>query len=223
MAKKDENKLTSTEKFAQKTNLWIGDHAKVLIGVGVAVIIALIALIIVFAVIGNRNDRRFDDLVALESSYSNIDEIGDEQFITEAEAVVSDAGLKSYPGAKAALLIADVSYDNEDYDLALDWYSQVATAQADTYLYQVATINQAACYEMLGNNTEALNLYIALWDSFGVEGIYGSRVLFNTARLYEAEGNVELAMATYEQLVGEYSDAQREYAALATTRLAQLN
>ena len=223
MAKKDETKLTSTEKFAEKTNLWIGDHAKLLLGIGIAIIVALIALVVVFAVLGKTTEKKFDALSALEVSYSKIEEIGNEEFISEAEALVSDAGLKTYPGAKAALLIADVSYDNADYATALEWYQKVADAQKDTYLYQVATIDAAATNEMLGNSTAALDQYNLLWETFGKDGLYGSRALFNAARLYEKEGNIDLAKATYEQLVGEYGDSQSEYSALATTRLAQLN
>ena len=223
MAKKDENKLTPTEKFADKTNQWIGDHAKLLLTIGVAVIVALLILVICLSFVGKSKTKKFDSLSALEVSYSKLEEIGDEEFIKEAEALVSDAGLKTYPGAKAALLIAYVSYDNEDYQTALDWYSKVASNQSGSYLYQVAVMNSAACNEMLGNTSVALDQYNSLWEKYGKDGLYGSRALFNAARLYEADGNLELAKATYEQLTGEYSNSQSEYASLAKTRLAQLN
>ncbi len=223
MAKKDEVKLTSTEKFAQKTNLWIGNNAKLLIGIGIAIIVALVVLVVALTIVDKASEKKFDALSALEVSYSKLDEIGDDVFIKEAEALVSDAGLDSYPGAKAALLIGDVSFDNEDYKTALEWYEKVADSQSKTYLYQVAMIDAAAANEMLGNNSEALDQYNLLWETYGKDGLYGSRALFNAARLYEADGNLELAKATYEQLVGEYSETQSEYASLAKTRLGQLN
>lgn len=223
MAKKDENVVTRTEKIAESTNSWIGAHAKMLIGIGVAVVVALLVLLVVFSVLNNKKESKFDSLTALETSYQDLENIGDEQFITECEALITEAGLKSYPGAKAALYLADVAYGNEDYTTALDWYTQLAEAQADTYLYQVATVNAAACNEMLNNNAEALKLYNTLWDSFGKSGLYGSRALFNAARIHEAQGNLDMAIASYEQLIAEYEDIQSEYAALAKTRLAQIN
>lgn len=224
MAKKDKNsKLTTSEKFSEKTNIWIGNHSKFLIGIGAAVIVVLLACIIIFAVINNTSEKKFEALSALETSYINIAEIGDEQFIKEAEALIADAGLDTYPGTKAALMIADVAYGNEDYTTALDWYTKVAEVQEKTYLYQVAVISAAACDEMLGNASAALDKYNQLWSDFGRDGLYGSRALFNAARLYESQGNIELAKATYDQLVGEYEEMQSEYASLATTRLAQLD
>lgn len=223
MAKKDVEKLTATEKFADKTNTWIGDHSRLLLSIGIFVIALLLVLVIVVAINSKSSEKRYDSLSALESSYTNREEIGDEEFINEANALISDAGIKSYPGAKAALLLADVYYGNEDYQSALDLYNQIASAQSKTYLYQVAMINVAACNEMLGDSAVALDIYNSLWENFGKDGLYGSRALFNSARLYEAQGNVELAKATYEQLAGEYSGSQSEYASLATTRLSQLN
>lgn len=223
MAKKDENVVTRTEKIANSTDSWIGSHSKMLIGIGVAVVVVLLVLLVVFGVINNKKESSFDSLTALQASYESLETIGDDQFITECEALISDAGLKSYPGAEAALMLANVSYDNGDYTTALDWYTQVASAQADTYLYQVATISAAACQEMLGNNQDALNLYNTLWDSFGKDGLYGSRALFSAGRLYEANGNLELAKASYEQLIAEYESLQSEFSALAKTRLAQIN
>lgn len=223
MAKKEEYKATKTEHVASQTNQWIGKNAKILIGVGVGVIVVLLALLIVLSVVDNKKERSFEALLVLETSYSKLEEVGDDQFITECQALISDNGLSSYPGAKAALYLADVSYDNGDYSTALDWYNKVAEAQSKTYLYQVAMMNSAAANEMLDNTGAALDIYNTLWESFGKNGLYGSRALFNAARLYEAQGNKELAKATYEQLVGEYEPLQSEYAALAKTRLAQLN
>lgn len=222
MANKEQEKLTATEKFANKTNSWIGAHSKLLIASGSAVIVLLIALLIVVLVVNNANEKKFDALAALQDSYKSLEEGGEGDFISSAEALVESAGLKTYAGAEAALMIADVYYDSEDYQNALQWYNKVADAQSKTYLYQVASINAAACLEMLGDNAKALDLYNTLWDSFGKEGLYGSRVLFNSARLYEATGNVELAKATYQQLIGEFSSSS-EYSKLAQTRIDQLN
>ena len=84
-------------------------------------------------------------------------------------------------------------------------------------------MNAAACNENLGNVDVALETYNKLWDEYGKEGLYGSRALFNAARIYEGKGQMDLAVALYEQLIGEYQDVASEYAKLAQSRIAQLN
>lgn len=229
--KKDEIKLTATEKVAQKAEGWIESHAKLLAIIGAALVVLVIALVIIFNVVGNNKEKTASALTAVEKSYNELytlDSESDEykaalaDFKTEAEALVK-GGLKTYEGAKAALLLGDIAFYENDYQTALNYYSDVMTAQSKTYLFQVASMNAAACKENLGDIQGALDIYNRLWDSFGREGFFGSRALFNAARLYEELGQIDIAKATYEQVVGEYGELQSEYANLATSRLAQLN
>lgn len=233
MKKTEEKKLTATEKLATKTNTWIEKNAKfIAIGAGVVVVL-LIALAVVFSQLDKKAEAKFAAIEEVASLYNNLftlDPESDEykaavdEFKTAANDVLASSGLNEYPGAKAALLLGDYAFvEDNDYATALEYYNDVEEAQSKTYLSQLAAINAAACNENLGNIDAALDAYINLWDTYGADGLYGSRALFNTARLYEAKGQMDLALATYEQLVGEYQDVSSEYAKLAKSRIAQLN
>ena len=233
MKKTEEQKLTATEKIANGANNWLAANGKLVGIIAGVVVIAIIALAVVFSQMDKKNQKQFSLIEEVASTYNELfsmDPASDEyataveDFKNCANELVEASGLKKYPGAKAALLLADYAYaEDKNYEEALELYNNVAEAQSKTYLAQVAKINAAACYENLGDVDAALEIYNDLWDEFGTDGVYGSRALFNTARIYESKGQTDLAIATYEQLLGEFEDVGSEYAKLAKSRIAQLN
>ncbi len=224
MSKKDQEskKLTATERVANSTNTWLQKNAKwLVIGCGVLVAI-VIALVIIFTVLDKSAYKRFDQVVALDSQVTEYKLLADaeksaarSEIISEADAIVKKVGLSKYEGAKAAMIKADMEYDAGSFEEAASLYADVAKKQSKTYLSQVALVNQAACLESLNRLDDALAVYDGLWTKYGKDGIYGSRALFNVARLNQELGNTAIAKATYEQLMGEYSTSSSEYAKLA--------
>ena len=104
----------------------------------------------------------------------------------------------------------------------------MAAAQSETYLGQLALMNEAASYENLGNQERALELYNEVFDTYGQTSPYAPKALFNAARLYEALGDTDLARATYEQLTGLYLSPDNggqpsEYARMAEAYLVTMN
>ncbi len=229
---KKENNLTATEKFAGKIDTWLGLHSKLLTIIIAVLLVVVVALVVGLSVSDKKNDQKYSDLYSIEKQASALialDPASDDYksarstLENDATALIASSNLKKYPGAKATMVLADLAFDNGEYDKALSFYTSVAENQAKTYLGQVALFNAAVCNENLGNDNEALSLYNKLWDDYGHDGIYASHALFNVARLYEKLGNVDLAKATYEQVAGEFSETSSEYAKLATSRAAQLN
>ena len=233
MKKTEETKLTATEKLANNANSWIEKNIKLVSILGCVVVVLIIALAVVFSQVDKKAEAKFVAIEEVAHLYNNIftiDPATEEysaavsEFKTAANNLIASSSLKEYPGAKAALLLADFAYlEDGDSATALEYYSDVEEAQSKTYLSQVAAMNAAACNENLGNVDAALETYNKLWDKYGKEGLYGSRALFNAARIYEGKGQMDLAVALYEQLIGEYQDVASEYAKLAQSRIAQLN
>ena len=233
MKKTEEQKLTATEKLANEANSWIAKNAKIVGIIGGVVVVAIIALAVLFSQLDKKTNEQFTSIELVCSTYNSLFSYDPEteeyaaaysEFKAGADELVATVGLKKYPGAKAALLLADYAFlEEKDYEKALAGYLEVAEAQSKTYLAQVAAINIAVCYDNLNNVDAALEAYNNLWDKYGKDGLYASRALFNSARLYEAKGQMDLAIATYEQLLGEFQDMASEYAKLAQSRIAQLN
>ena len=232
MSNKKENNLTPTEKFAGKVENWLGMHSKLLTIIIAVLLVVVVALVVVLTVADNNNDKKYSALYAIEKQSNELvvmDPVSDEYSTArtalerDADALISSSSLKKYPAAKATMVLADIAYDNAEYEKALELYSAVAENQKKTYMAQVALADAAACNEALDRPSDALALYNKLWDDFGHDGVFASRALFNVARLYEKLGNNDLAKATYEQLAGEFGDANSEYAKIATSRAAQLS
>lgn len=233
MSNKKEENLTSTEKFAGKIETWLGKNSKLLTIIIAVLVVVVVALVVILSVSDSKDDKKYSALYAIEKQSDSLiimDPASDEYknarsaLESDADSLIASSSIKKYPAAKATLILADIAYDNAEYEKALELYSSVVENQKkNSYMVQVATMNAAACNEALNNNSEALALYNKLWDDYGHDGIYASRALFNVARLYEKLGNIDLAKATYDQLAGEFSDANSEYSKLATSRSAQLS
>ena len=234
--KEKEVNLTASQKISDKLNSFIGAHAKMIIGIFAVVIILVIVLAVALTMSQNASEKKFNDLADLETEYSSLSVMSSEDegyqnaaasFRTAAEALIASSSLDEYPGAKAELMLADIAYAEENYQEAADMYRAVADAQSDTYLGELAIMNEAACYDNLGNNTEALALYNRVFDTYGDESAFAPKALYNAARIYEAEGNTDLAVATLEQLTGLYLEtatgSASEYARLAEAHLISMN
>lgn len=234
--KEKEVNLTASQKISSKLNDFIGRHAKLLVVIAALVIVLIIVLAVALTMMQSASEKKFNDLLDLEAQYSSLSLMSadDEayqstadEFIKSADALIASSSLKEYPGAKAELLLADLAFSQENYQEAADHYRAVADAQSGSYLAEVAIMNEAACYDNLGDQAKALELYNYVFDTFGTDSAYAPKALFNAGRLYEAMGDTELAKASFEQLTGLYlmteSGTVSEYARLAQSHLVTMN
>ena len=230
MAKKVKKELTASEIMVNKTEGWIATHKNVIIAAVAVAVVAIIAAVVITLVTNKSASSSDKALASLESSYEeyqlmDADEEGYEEKLasvkSDAEALVSDSGLKKYSGAKAELILAEIDYSDGEYAEAAEKYASVYNAQKNTYLGQVALMSEAAALESSGDADGALALYNQVFDEYGTDGIYASRALFNAARLTESSDKA-LAISIYEQLVGEFEESESEYAKLAKSRVSQL-
>ena len=234
--KEKEVNLTTSQKISSKLNDFIGRHAKLLVAIAALVIVLIIVLAVALTMMQSASEKKFNDLLDLEAQYSSLSLMSadDEayqstadEFIKSADALIASSSLDEYPGAKAELLLADLAFSQENYQEAADHYRAVADAQSGSYLAEVAIMNEAACYDNLGDQAKALELYNYVFDTFGTDSAYAPKALFNAGRLYEAMGDTELAKASFEQLTGLYlmteSGTVSEYARLAQSHLVTMN
>ncbi len=234
--KEKEVNLTASQKISSKLNDFIGRHAKLLVAIAALVIVLIIVLAVALTMMQSASEKKFNDLLDLEAQYSSLSLMSSDdeayqstadEFIKSADALIASSSLKEYPGAKAELLLADLAFSQENYQEAADHYRAVADAQSGSYLAEVAIMNEAACYDNLGDQAKALELYNYVFDTFGTDSAYAPKALFNAGRLYEAMGETELAKASFEQLTGLYlmteSGTVSEYARLAQSHLVTMN
>ena len=227
--KDKEVQLTASEKMTQSVDSWLGRHIKLIASIVIAVVAVIVIAAIVTVVINNNQSKRYEKLDAVTASYAEFSAMdGDAEGYAEAKNnVIAGAeelakNPKNYPGAKANLILADMAFDDGDYNKAIELYSLVASSQTKTFLREVALMSLAASYEENGDKAAALKVYNDFFDEYDTESFYSSRALFNAARLTE-ETDKALAISIYEQLIAYFESYNSEYAKLAKSRVAQLN
>ena len=227
--KDKEVQLTASEKMTQSVDSWLGRHIKLIASIVIAVVAVIVIAAIVTVVVNNNQSKRYEKLDAVTASYAEFSAMdGDAEGYAEAKNnVIAGAeelakNPKNYPGAKANLILADMAFDDGDYNKAIELYSLVASSQKKTFLREVALMSLAASYEENGDKAAALKVYNDFFDEYDTESFYSSRALFNAARLTE-ETDKALAISIYEQLIAYFESYNSEYAKLAKSRVAQLN
>mgnify|MGYP003480185217 CR=1 FL=1 len=227
--KDKEVQLTASEKMTQSVDSWLGRHIKLIASIVIAVVAVIVIAAIVTVVVNNNQSKRYEKLDAVTASYAEFSAMdGDAEGYAEAKNnVIAGAeelakNPKNYPGAKANLILADIAFDDGDYNKAIELYSLVASSQKKTFLREVALMSLAASYEENGDKAAALKVYNDFFDEYDTESFYSSRALFNAARLTE-ETDKALAISIYEQLIAYFESYNSEYAKLAKSRVAQLN
>ena len=227
--KDKEVQLTASEKMTQSVDSWLGRHIKLIASIVIAVVAVIVIAAIVTVVVNNNQSKRYEKLDAVTASYAEFSAMdGDAEGYAEAKNnVIAGAeelakNPKNYPGAKANLILADMAFDDGDYNKAIELYSLVTSSQTKTFLREVALMSLAASYEENGDKAAALKVYNDFFDEYDTESFYSSRALFNAARLTE-ETDKALAISIYEQLIAYFESYNSEYAKLAKSRVAQLN
>ena len=227
--KDKEVQLTASEKMTQSVDSWLGRHIKLIASIVIAVVAVIVIAAIVTVVVNNNQSKRYEKLDAVTASYAEFSAMdGDAEGYAEAKNnVIAGAeelakNPKNYPGAKAKLILADMAFDDGDYNKAIELYSLVASSQTKTFLREVALMSLAASYEENGDKAAALKVYNDFFDEYDTESFYSSRALFNASRLTE-ETDKALAISIYEQLIAYFESYNSEYAKLAKSRVAQLN
>ena len=215
--------------MTQSVDSWLGRHIKLIASIVIAVVAVIVIAAIVTVVVNNNQSKRYEKLDAVTASYAEFSAMdGDAEGYAEAKNnVIAGAeelakNPKNYPGAKANLILADMAFDDGDYNKAIELYSLVASSQTKTFLREVALMSLAASYEENGDKAAALKVYNDFFDEYDTESFYSSRALFNAARLTE-ETDKALAISIYEQLIAYFESYNSEYAKLAKSRVAQLN
>ena len=189
-----------------------------------AVIICLLIGYIVFAAISNNAKNK-----ALQA----LDEISSEMTVksssledSEIEARLSTALEKAAPytkkggivGARADLFCADITFRQEKYNEAAEYWKDAAAKAKNTYIAPLAYFNLAVCYENLGNNDLAVENYKLAADN--EEFVLRAHAMFSYARVLEAKGDYTAAAAAYTDLNDKFpSDS---WANLGKTRLISL-
>lgn len=228
MAKKEKQVEISTEKKIQgKLTIFLEKNYKT-----IAIVLAAIILVLVVTFVGSKIASSSADKLALKvetvtkhyNDLQGMDKNGADynnalKVLNQEIEELEDK--RGYAGAKAKYLKGLLAFNDGDYKTAGDiFYEVYSSTGKENYLSSVALTDAAVCKENLNDGATAKSYYQLVWDTWGTDAPESPKALFALARLNEAEGNKELAKATFQTIIDNYSDS--EYAKLAKTRVIAL-
>jgi tetratricopeptide (TPR) repeat protein len=225
--KKDKVELTKTQMVEGKLNSFLGNNRKVLLIFCVAVVLVIATIAIASSVNSSVLNKQFNQIDLLSTTYSELqaadkDAADYQQKVDDLVAQLTELASKNkkYPALKAQYLLGMQSFDQKDFQKAMDSFLAVYTNAKDSYLGSLSLSNAATCAENLNNDALALEYYTQLIDEYGNAVAESPKALFGQARLQEKGGNTELAKATFQQLADQFPNS--EFAKLARNKLVLL-
>ena len=193
----------------------------------ITVFIVLVCLLIgyvIFASIANKNKAKglqaIDEITfEMTDKSSDIDEAEIASRLTTAFEKASAYTKKSgIVGARANMLCADITYQQEKYAESADFWKAAAGKAKKSYLEPLCYFNLAACYEETGNTDDAAKYYKLAADNNSF--VVRTHAMFSYARLLETKGDYATAAQAYNELCDNFSGDS--YADLAKSRLIAL-
>ncbi len=205
---KVEEKMSEEQKLIKKISDFTDKNKKSVL-VGIITVLVLILAILVISVAVTSSNRKA--LVRVSSYGDQLAEqdVNLDVLISDLEKEVKGS---SYKSVKAQYLIGLAYVQKDDLVSAYDAFVKASRMNSKIYLSNIALLNAAVCKDNLGDTDAALDLYNQV---IGLDSDYGlaPRALFNVGRIYYSKGNFDLAKATFQNLIDDYSNS--EYAKIA--------
>ncbi len=125
-------------------------------------------------------------------------------------------------GDEAVMYIANIHFQKEQYDLALEQYKKCMHESAKGgILYNGAQEGIAACYEGLQKYVEAAKEYESIAKNNMTNKTLAARNLFAAARAYEAANDLESAKKLCTEIVDKFKDTKEK--PLAENKIVSLS
>jgi len=217
------------EKTNKKTGAAVIDgfltrnRLPILIASGLIVLI-LVVYIISVSVINNVKEKDLGQIEQIEYLLTkDSTDLTDEEYnarldktIENLQEFVNKGGII---GTRANMLCADVYAKKGDNENAKKSWETASKKSGNNYLRPLCKFQAAVYAEELGNNDEAIQLYVEVAkDSMFLDKPHA---LFSVARLNETKGNFTEAQNYYQQIL-DAGNTNDVWASLAKTRLIAL-
>jgi tetratricopeptide (TPR) repeat protein len=226
---KDRDAPTTTEKktFSEKLADFISMHRMLIIGIGVAVVVAIAAVGVYTVVSGNIASASGRAMDLADQKFQTWSQETDEQKKADAEkSLIADLDsiAKKWPRTLAAqralLKKSTILSQKKDYAEAEKTALDAFARNKKSYVAPVALQLAAVAAEEAGNTDTAIAHYTALTKDYLKTSPVVPSALFNLGRLQEDKKDYKAALASYNQLVSSFGGS--EWALLAKNRVIYL-
>lgn len=223
MAENGEKQI-SGNKVNYKVNNFLERNRKIFLVILIAIIICLLGFIITVSILSKQKEKdfsRIDEISFVLTDGSDALEEGelDVRRIDALEKLQPLTNKGGIVGARADLLCAELLYQQNDYEKALNYWNDAAKKSKKSYIAPIAYYQMGVCCEQLNNLEEAAENYRIASES--KEFALVPHAKFSYARVLETLGKIDEAINVYTQLNDDYPSD--DWAKLAKTRIILLN
>lgn len=215
------------QTVANVISSWLIKYRVVLLSIICLLVVAAIVIGVVFAINENTRNKGFSELDSYSLEHTKLLEdsslASDELLLKESDILakivkLATSNKNNAVGSRAYMLAAEITFKNEDYTNAKDYWIAGANANKKAYTAPLCWYNAAIAAEELGLIDEAIaNMDLAIsQEEFSLK----SRALFNAGRLEELRNNYEAAATRYNELNALF--AGDSWANLGKSRLITL-
>ena len=225
----DKKEISFQRKVENSVDKFVNKNKMIIMITGIALVAIFVGLWIGISVSANRAEANMGIIDELDQQYTTWAQLED---VSTTEAVelsttlkndlakFASSNSKSYPSVKASYLLGLVAFKEGDWDTAKNEFLSSLEKGKDSYMAPLSLFNLAVTSEQLNDTNAALDYYQRVYDSTNGSAAQSAKALFNVGRLHEANNDIEIAKAVFQQLKDEYPSS--EYAKLAASKLVLL-
>lgn len=219
-----EEKKSSSERFVD----FISKNRRIIIGLGIAIVLIIVAIGIYTAVSGNiasASSRAMElaDQKALQWSQETDEEKRAEiesSLIAELDSI-AQKWPRTLAAQRALLRKAALLSQKKEYAEAEKTALEAYRRNKKSYVAPIALELAAVAAEEAGNTDAALEHYTLITKDYKKDNPAAAHAFFNLGRIKEAKGDYKGAVEAYNQLIASFGDS--EWAMLAKNRVIYLN
>lgn len=219
-----EEKKSSSERFVD----FISKNRRIIIGLGIAIVLIIVAIGIYTAVSGNiasASSRAMElaDQKALQWSQETDEEKRAEiesSLIAELDSI-AQKWPRTLAAQQALLRKAALLSQKKEYAEAEKTALEAYRRNKKSYVAPIALELAAVAAEEAGNTDAALEHYTLITKDYKKDNPAAAHAFFNLGRIKEAKGDYKGAIEAYNQLIASFGDS--EWAMLAKNRVIYLN
>lgn len=220
---KKEEKKSSSEKFLD----FISKNRKIIIGLGIAIVLIIVAIGIYTAVSGNIASASSRAMELADQKTMQWSQETDEQKRAEIETSlmaeldsIANKWPKTIAAQRALIRKAAILSQKKEYAEAEKVALEAYKRNKKSYVAPIALELAAVAAEEAGNIDAALEHYILITKDYKKDNPAAPHAFFNVGRIKETKGDYKGAVEVYDQLISSFGDS--EWAMLGKNRVIYL-
>lgn len=203
---------------AERLSTTLARYRRLLLIIGALAVVGVLGAVLAYQIHDNRMENAAREAELLREDFQEWSRVNPatadeaeiaqrvrlEERIRERAGTLLDDFPRSYGALVALRILADLSWEQEDYQDVIEFSLSIVNRFSNSHLAGSALANAAAAAEELGRPEEAVGYLGRIADGEGSPTAEKPRALFNLGRLSEQLGEHQQALLYYNRLVDDH-------------------